>query len=168
MSKKTIAVIVLSILVLGGGVVGFFVYRNVSDTPAQVIEQTENLQVPPNTSKAGADDEDMTANKTVLSGAFVDGDAVHSGKGTASVIETSDGPVLSFSEDFVVTSGPDLFVYLSPNAAGEDLGEFVSLGRLKSFDGAQAYNLPDNFADYKTVVIWCRAFSVTFATAELK
>jgi hypothetical protein len=75
--------------------------------------------------------------------------------------------VLSFKEDFEVAQGPDLFVYLSPNPAGQDLGEYASLGSLKAIRGSQQYTLPDNYASYKTAIIWCRAFGVTFATAEL-
>jgi hypothetical protein len=52
--------------------------------------------------------------------------------------------------------------------ANEPLGDFASLGTLKSSAGAQAYNLPNNYSDYKTVVIWCRAFRVTFSSVELR
>jgi hypothetical protein len=83
------------------------------------------------------------------------------------MFNTANGPVLTFGEDFKVTSGPDLFVYLSPNAPGESLGDFASLGKLKSISGPQSYNAPINFSEYKTVVIWCRAFNTTFSTAEL-
>jgi hypothetical protein len=103
----------------------------------------------------------------VLAGEFRGQDAVHQSSGQARIEDSATGPLLYF-ENFSVTPGPDLFVYLSPNAAGQDLGEFVSLGNLKADSGNQSYNLPANYRDYKTVVIWCRAFSFTFATAELK
>jgi len=105
---------------------------------------------------------------TVLAeGSFVDGDAIHRGSGTVTVVDDGEQLLLVFADDVSITPGPDLLVYLSPNAAGEDLGEFVSLGNLTSTEGAQAYVLPDSIDDVRTVVIWCRAFSVTFATAEL-
>ena len=101
------------------------------------------------------------------SGTFVDGDAIHRGSGPVSIVDDGEQVLLVFGDDVSITPGPDLFVYLSPNGPGEDLGEFVSLGTLTADTGAQAYVLPDNIDDYRTVVIWCRAFSITFATAEL-
>lgn len=165
MSKKAIITALVVVLVIAAAVVGFFVYTNLTEEPAEVVQQQENVTVPDTTEEESTS---TTTNKVMLSGTFQDGDAVHSGEGTAEVVETDEGPVLSFGSDFKVTNGPDLFVYLSPNPAGEDLGNFASLGRLKSSSGAQAYNLPANYQDYQTVVIWCRAFSVTFATAELQ
>lgn len=149
--------LVLAVVIAGAG---FFVYRNVSEKPTVEVEQ--NLQI----SK-----EEISTNpeqKPILSGTFSDADAIHKGTGTANIIETDDGPILIFEDNFKTTNGPDLFVYLSPNPAGESLGDFASLGKLKSISGSQAYSLPENYKDYKTVVIWCRAFSTTFTTAELR
>ena len=156
MSKRTILILIAILAVISALVVGFFVWQNVSEKPAETIQQTE---VMPESSQV--------SNTPVLSGMFVDGDSLHSGTGTARISMSSEGPVLTFSEDFKVTNGPDLFVYLSPNAPGEGLGDFASLERLKSTTEAQAYNAPADYTKYKSVVIWCRAFNVTFATAEL-
>jgi hypothetical protein len=167
------AVVLLVVIVLLGAAVGvgIFAYKNISEKPAVTVEQDENIAIPKVSNDVNSQNDgnisQTPANEVVLSGQFKDGDAVHSGSGSVQVVQTTDGPVLSFGEDFKVTNGPDLLVYLSPNPAGEDLGEFASLGALRSNSGAQAYNLPDNYKDYKTVVIWCRAFSVTFSTAEL-
>lgn len=103
----------------------------------------------------------------VRQGDFTDADLVHRGSGQAKVVTLGETAVLKF-ENFQTTPGPDLFVYLSPNAAGEGLGEYVSLGPLQSDSGDQVYTLPDDYEKYKTVVVWCRAFAVTFTTAELQ
>jgi hypothetical protein len=170
MKNKKILFIVLVIVALAGIVFGAFVLKNINDKPAQVVQQ-KDVNVPPiNTSQQnnGSEQSSTPIQSTELRGLFKDADAVHSGTGVVEVVQSQDGPLLVFGNDFKVTNGPDLFVYLSPNPAGQDLGAFASLGKLKSISGTQAYTLPQNYRDYKTVVIWCRAFSVTFATAELQ
>ena len=70
-------------------------------------------------------------------------------------------------EDLVVTNGPDLYVYLSTDKSASD---FVNLGRLKANIGNQNYPIPVGIemSKYDTVLIWCRAFSVLFGSADLK
>lgn len=150
--------------------IGAFALSNIAEQAPVEIEQPTAIEPPPLADDSSDDGsaEDGDVSSTVLrSGTFVDADAVHRGSGTVSVVDDGGQLLLVFGEDVTITPGPDLFVYLSPNSAGEDIGEFVSLGRLTASDGAQAYVLPDNIDDYSTVVIWCRAFSVTFATAAL-
>lgn len=163
--KYRLLIIITGIcLLVGLGFVGVTAVKNINEKPALQVEQQTNITIPPISSSTN----DTKSPETLASGEFKDGDAVHSGTGNVQIVETPEGPILVFGENFKVTNGPDLLVYLSPNAAEEPLGEFASLGNLKSTSGKQAYNLPSNYSDYKTVVIWCRAFSVTFATAELQ
>jgi Electron transfer DM13 len=70
-------------------------------------------------------------------------------------------------EDLIVTNGPDLYVYLSTDKSASD---FVDLGRLKANIGNQNYPIPDgtDLAKYDTALIWCKAFSVLFGSADLK
>jgi len=157
MAKKIFWALLI-ILAIGGIGVGIFAYRNVNKKPAVEVEQQP----------AAANTKPSESATVLKSGQFADGDSLHKGRGSVSVIKVDTGPILKFENDFTVTNGPDLFVYLSPNASGDELGDFASLGRLKSTSGEQIYNLPENFEDYKSVVIWCRAFSVEFATAELR
>jgi hypothetical protein len=160
MTKKRIIILVLIIVaVLILGLVALYAIRNINEKAPVVVDQTQK-------SDTTEQEIDQTP-KTVLTGTLNGVDALHWGKGSIEVIVESDGPVLSFGDDFEVAQGPDLHVYLSPNAAGEELGEFATLGPLHTDKGAQEYILPSNYEDYKTVVIWCRAFGVTFATAEL-
>jgi hypothetical protein len=71
-------------------------------------------------------------------------------------------------EDFAVRNGPDLFVYLSPDAAGYVEGA-VELGRLKADQGNQNYQVPagTDVSRGASVVIWCKQFAVVFAIAAL-
>jgi electron transfer DM13 len=93
-----------------------------------------------------------------------------SAEGTATLIKkASGGRVLTLTE-FAVNNGPDLRVYLVPGD-GKDTGDHVDLGGLKGNKGNQQYDVPESAATpgkYKTVVIWCRAFSVAFARATLQ
>jgi hypothetical protein len=100
-------------------------------------------------------------------GEFEDRD--HPGEGTATLLETADGTVLTLTE-FATDNGPDLFVYLVPADAPEGSIEgFVDLGTLKGNVGDQQYDVPED-VDPDTgwrVVVWCRAFAVTFTEALL-
>jgi hypothetical protein len=72
-------------------------------------------------------------------------------------------------EDFSVQNGPDLFVYVSPDPDGWT-EEAVNLGELKATDGTFSYEIPPEVSagDIASAVVWCRAFSVLFATATLE
>lgn len=157
MSLPYLIIAALIVLVIAGGI---FVYRNFSRAPMEVIDQTQMkmVEVP----------QDTTAIKR---GSFKKVDPLHGGSGEAVVYATDEGPIVSL-EDFSVTTGPDLFVYLSKNedlkGTFADVGDFVSLGKLKKNKGNQIYALPTNYEEYRSVVIWCRAFGVHFSSADLK
>lgn len=101
-------------------------------------------------------------------GSFVGADEFHFGEGTARLIETAPGTFTVRLEDFAVRNGPDLFVYLSPSPDGYGEGA-VEIGRLKADRGNQNYAVPAGVdgTGAASVVIWCREFSVLFATAPL-
>jgi hypothetical protein len=67
-----------------------------------------------------------------------------------------------------VRNGPDLFVYLSPSADGYAEGA-LNLGGLKATDGSFNYEVPEgtDISQFKSVIIWCRRFTVLFAVAPL-
>lgn len=102
------------------------------------------------------------------SGAFRGMDEFHFGRGTARLIETAPGLFVIRLEKFEVRNGPDLYVYLSPAGDGYAKGA-VEVGRLKANKGNQNYELPagTDVSSAASVVIWCKQFSVLFATAPL-
>ena len=70
--------------------------------------------------------------------------------------------------DLDTDPGPDLRVYLTRERyAGGDVGEHFDLGPLKGNKGTQRYLLEDGSGRYASIVIWCRAFSVAFGSADL-
>ena len=101
-------------------------------------------------------------------GQFHGADDFHYGEGTALIIETApDQYVLRF-EEFSVRNGPDLFVYLSPQA-GDVGGGAINLGGLKGTDGAFNYDIPagTDVSQFQSAIVWCKQFSVLFAAAPL-
>lgn len=105
---------------------------------------------------------------TVLTGTFQGADDFHFGEGTASIIETEPGRYTLRFEAFSVRNGPDLYVYLSPDAGGYADGA-LELGTLKATDGAFGYELPEGIdpTEFESAVIWCKQFAVLFAVAPL-
>jgi len=103
-----------------------------------------------------------------MTGSFVGADEFHFGSGTAVLIETGPGAYAVRLEDLEVRNGPDLFVYLSPAVDGYADGA-IEVAPLKADRGNQTYEVPAgvDVSNVRSVVIWCRQFSVLFATAPL-
>jgi hypothetical protein len=98
----------------------------------------------------------------------------HSTSGRAVLLELADGRRFLCFEELDTSNGPDLRVYLSEIAAGDDwyaYGErFVDRGSLKGNVGDQNYELPRNLdlSRFRSAVIWCRRFTVGFGVAPLE
>jgi hypothetical protein len=90
-------------------------------------------------------------------------------KGTATLVHRASGGRVLTLTSFEVNNGPDLRVYLVPGD-GKDTGNRIDLGGLKGNVGNQQYDVPRgaDTTKYRTVVIWCRSFSVAFARAPLR
>ena len=94
----------------------------------------------------------------------------HSSSGRTAVVLLENGSRVLTFENLDTDNGPDLRVYLVNGPAENDnLGDFIDLGGLKGNKGNQQYEIPDDIdvGGFTTVAIWCRAFSVGFAKAEL-
>lgn len=101
-------------------------------------------------------------------------DNIHKGQGRAAIYHLADGTRLLRLEDFSVTNGPDLYVYLSASASPRTARDFgaapsVNLARLKGNVGNQNYSLPADLdlADFQSVVIYCKKYDVIISTAAL-
>ena len=110
----------------------------------------------------------------LASGQFGAVDGLHKGQGNARVYRLSGGQRVLRLEEFKVTNGPDLYVYLSGHAAPRNSSQLhdggaLEVGRLKGNIGNQNYALPADvdLSKFKSVVIYCKRFSVVFSTAEL-
>jgi hypothetical protein len=99
----------------------------------------------------------------------------HVGSGQALVFQLADGSRILRLQDFEVDNGPELHVYLFPTdpvttSVGVDIPGSVDLGRLKGNIGGQNYEIPAglDLSQFKSVVIWCQPFKVTFIAAPLQ
>lgn len=108
----------------------------------------------------------------IVSGRFHS--VAHETRGTATIHQLSaDKRVLRLT-NFSTSNGPDVRVYLvaaSDAADNETVKKagFIELGKLKGNQGDQNYDVPPglDLNKYRAVTIWCRRFSVNFATAPL-
>jgi len=98
----------------------------------------------------------------------------HETHGTATIQDVGGGRRVLRLTEFTTSNGPDVRVYLvaAPDAADNQTvtqAGFVELGKLKGNEGDQNYDVPDDLdlSHYRAVTIWCRRFSVNFATAPL-
>ncbi len=118
--------------------------------------------------------EAMTAAGAVKTGAFRDGDSSHRGSGRATIYRLEDGSHVLRLEDFRVTNGPDLRVLLSSHPDPENPHDvkdqgYLELGKLKGNRGNQNYEIPADLDidGQRSVVIYCKPFSVVFSVASL-
>lgn len=151
---------VLGAFVLTAATAGAYLGRS------QFVDDVVNERVV-TVSRALADD-GAARNVLVARGSFQP--VAHAARGTARVIRTPAGRVLTLT-GFEVDNGPDLRVYVvaGPARTESEVDEFEDLGALKGNKGNQQYDLPNgiDLDRARTVVIWCRAFSVNFARATL-
>lgn len=152
----------LAAAVAGG--VGFY-WTSIRDERVNeaVVTGVAPSQAPPASVGGGAP---ASVNVERASGAFVG--KAHPGRGTAAVVELAQGGSVLTLTDFETDNGPDLRVYLARGGDGVDGA--IDLGGLKGNVGNQQYEIPagTDLDAYPRVVIWCRAFSVSFTEAELR
>ena len=116
------------------------------------------------------------AKRLVATGEFIHAnpsDPIHWGSGQVQVLGDQSGAhLVHLDESFEVGPGPAFHVYLVDHPkvrSGADFegSEMVDLGRLKAFKGSQNYPVPQgiDLARYRSVVIWCKQFSVLISPA---
>ena len=112
--------------------------------------------------------DETTEPRVTHEGEFEGADDFHFARGKALLIQTAPDVYVLRIEEFSVRNGPDLFVYFSPSAEGYADG-FIDLGSLKATDGAFNYDIPagTDVSQFKSAIVWCKAFSVLFAVAPL-
>ncbi len=132
---------------------------NVESQQSETQPQVENVAQTPATGSVES------------SGAFID--AEHPTKGTASIITENGKKYIQFDNQFKSDSGPDLFVILHKDdklpITGIKEADYTSIAPLKSTNGAQKYEIPENVdvSNFKSVAVWCRKFNATFGYAVL-
>ncbi len=103
-------------------------------------------------------------------GTFVGVD--HPTQGNARIVTKEGKNYLVLNDAFKSDDGPDLFVLLHRAQVPQSYAkqDYVSLGRLQKAKGKQWYEIPAGVdpSAYKSAVIWCRQFDVTFGYAPFK
>ena len=125
----------------------------------------EELPARPSASASGSTTGAVT---TLVSGQLVRISLADYGSGTVRIVNAGDVAVLRF-DNVDIAGAPDTFVYLSDRTDGTP-GRFTDLGRLKATNGSFNYPIPagTDLGAVRSVVIWCRQFSVTITYATLR
>ncbi len=149
-------------------------FSNMDDEPRQVLVEKmpekvkemvmeESAKLPKSVSEGMEMMGEEQSIVLVKSGDF-EGLAGHNAEGLAKIIQVNEMTFLRF-EDFQVTNGPDLRVYITPDG---DVKKGIHLEKLKGSKGSQNYELIGiDIEQYNTVVIYCQPFGVYFGQAEL-
>jgi hypothetical protein len=158
----------IGLVVLGG--IGWYLFR-----PELLFvnrKVNEELAVAPAASSTDAATAGAALPATLFAGQFHS--VAHETKGTATIHDLGGGHRVLRLTEFTTSNGPDVRVYLVAAADAADnetvtKAGFVELGKLKGNEGDQNYDVPADLdlAKYRAVTIWCRRFSVNFATAPL-
>jgi len=157
--KRRWIFVLLSLVILGAG---WFLFR-----PERLFVNARVNETFPGSSSS------PESVAVVLTGSFHDG--AHKGAGAATIHQLAEDKRVLRLTNFETSNGPDVHVYL---VAAEDATDnetvtrsgFIDLGSLKGNIGDQNYDVPagTDLGKYRAVTIWCRRFSVNFATAPLK
>ncbi len=106
--------------------------------------------------------------ETVRQGELVRISAADYGTGAVRIVTLGTERFLRF-ENVEIAGAPDMYVYLSDQTDGRP-GTYVDLGKLKATNGSFNYAIPAgvDLATIRSVVVWCRQFSVTVTYAPLR
>ena len=102
--------------------------------------------------------------KVLFSGAFSSG--AHTTSGDVKLIESADKKKYLIFDNLKSDAGPDLRIYLSEDKSAKvytEISNKVTVGNSKIEVPTAA-----NTDKQKTVLIWCKQFSVLFGSADLK
>lgn len=175
LKRRFLAAPVIGGYVLSAGLVGGYLayttlYTTVAHEKVVVGVPASALRAPArSTGPASPAPSAPGQNVQIESGTFVSGE--HASRGRAAVVRLPDGSrILTFTR-FSTSPGPDLRVRLVPgNSTDGTTPGTLDLGSLKGNQGNQQYEIPGSadLARYRTAVVWCRAFTVAFASARLR
>lgn len=107
-----------------------------------------------------------------LTGQFIGRPGPETATGNATLGRTTNGTLVLRLENFHSANSPNVLVYLStyasPNTRDQVISGFM-VGKLTATSGEQNYTLPStlDIAQYKSAVIYCRAFNAIFGYANL-
>ncbi len=167
----------MAVVILGvAGLVGYKLFAPKSGTAHD--SNPFATGTPGATTTAGPSNTPSTGNSgpvVLATGVFIDTGSGDHGSGNVTIGKTADGKYVLHLDNLNVTAGPDLHVYLAvpanPSSADQVTNGGVDLGTLAANQGSVNVNVPadvaSNLSKYKSVVIYCKSFSVIFTVAPL-
>jgi Electron transfer DM13 len=152
LAATAVLVLLAAVPIVAFGIVPLFVRSTLNEA---------SPSLPATASPDAADSPSPAAG--AVSGSLRRVDPVHYGSGRV----TLSGGILRF-ENVDIAGAPNMFVYLSDRTDGQP-GRFTDLGGLRATNGSFNYMLPADLdlTSVRSVVVWCRAFSVTVTYAVL-
>lgn len=161
---------ILGLVLVGSGVYWFAPQRLFLDR--EVAESLPMPRASNGASPSGEEAETPIRVEELSSGQFRS--LEHATSGLVRIVELVDGSRFARLQDLDTSDGPDLRVYLTDQPVSDDWGvwddgRYVDLGALKGNVGDSNYRIPDDVdpAAFRTVVIWCRRFTVGFGVAPV-
>jgi Electron transfer DM13 len=155
--------LVYTIIIIVVGIIGWAAFR-----PERLFVNAKVNESMP-VAAASTDNNSATV---VASGDFHG--VAHKTAGRASIYQLADGKKILRFTNFETSNGPDVRVYLVAASDADDSDTvkkvgFVEVAALKGNIGDQNYELASDIdlSKYRAVTIWCKRFSVNFATAPL-
>ena len=119
--------------------------------------------------KTGGDTLAIPKKETLKTGTFES--YAHSLSGNVAVIKDTTGNVILRLENYTMTAGPDVDVYLSKTSSYSQ-SNIIKIDHLLDgySNGTRNIDIANNsdLATYKYVLVWCVAFNQLFGYAELK
>ena len=172
MKHRTLLVLMVGLVLAGCSITPTNTVND--ELPSQPVNTTPSPP-PSNPSPPPANPQPTPSIQTLAQGTFYTVAPNHDTSGTASILKLTDGSLTLRLENFKTVIGPDVRVWLSSAAKPKDSGSvgsstYLDLGNIKSTNGNQNYAIPagTNLETYKSVVIWCKTFSVNFGSAALE
>ena len=164
--------VILGLVAVGAGVYWFGPQRLFLDREVAEGLPTPSVSAGPSPSSGAPSPDESSGVEELASGEFRS--LEHGTIGLARIVELEDGSRFVRLEDLDTSDGPDLRIYLTDQPISDDWGvwddgEYVDLGALKGNVGDSNYRVPDDvdLSAFRTVVIWCRRFTVGFAVAPI-
>jgi hypothetical protein len=160
----------VAMVLIGLGIYWFAPQRLFLDR--EVAEAIPSPTVATDPSAVGEPPEEPSGVEELAAGEFRS--LEHETTGLARIVELEDGSRFVRLEGLDTSDGPDLRVYLTEEPVSDDWGvwddgEYVDLGELKGNVGDSNYEIPGDLdiSGFRTVVIWCRRFTVGFGVAPI-
>lgn len=156
---RTGLIAVIGLVLLAMTVLPYFINTRANDALLTAPAGAATGGIPGSTTAAGP---------VRVSSGQLKGLAGHRGSGTASIVRVSDGSYVVQLEDYDVSSGVTLFLYVVPGANREEpRADAINLGKLAENTGNRVVRLPagTELTGPQTVLIWCEPFTTPIAAA---